>query len=535
MTARSEFILTRRGILVSATSLGMVSLLGGCGGVASGNGNILVIGIDAEPTSLTAAITSAGGPQLVSTKIFDGLLGYSADLKPVPRLALAWETAPDNLSLTLKLRPNVKWHDGKPFTSADVAFSVLEVWRKYHSRGRSTFANVTAVDTSDPLTAIIRLSKPAPYILSALASNESQVLPRHVYAGQDVLSHPANNAPIGNGPFRFVRWERGQFVQLERNPDYWDAGKPYLDGIIFRLLGDTAAQAAALETGEIQFTNQIAAGDIARVAKYPQIGLDNRDFALASSSLGLEFNLDLPKLRDVRLRRAIAHAIDGAFVLRNILYGEGEIATGPIPSNIVQFHSNDVPHYPFDPARAEALLDEAGLKRGRDGARLSFSLDPAPTGDRSIRLAEYIRGALDRVGIKVQLRSQDFAAFVKRAYTDRDFEVLLVGGQMGPDPAIGMQRFYWSKSFQKGVAFSNASHYSSPEADRLLESAQSEPDIEKRRALYADFQRLVQTDLPRIPLITNGLPVLTSKRLTTLPDNAEGIYGNFAELRLAAA
>jgi peptide/nickel transport system substrate-binding protein len=530
----SEFVLTRRGLLISTASVGMLSLLRACG-VSTDTANTLVIGIEAEPTSLTAAITSAGGPQYVSTKIFDGLLSYTPDLKPMPRLALSWETAPDNLSLTLKLRPGVKWHDGKPFTSADIAYSVLEVWKKYHSRGRSTYANVTAVDTPDPLTAIIRLSKPAPYILNALASNESQVVPRHIYAGKEVLSNPANNAPIGTGPFRFTRWERGQFIQLERNPDYWDAGKPHLDGIIFRLLGDSAAQAAGLETGEIQFTNLVAAGDVARVAGYPQINLDDRDFALSSSSLGLEFNLDLPKLQDVRLRRAIAHAIDGQFVLRNILYGEGEIATGPIPSNIRQFYSADVPHYPFDPGRAESLLDEAGLKHGRDGTRLSFSLDPAPTSDRSIRLGEYIRGALGQIGIKVQLRSQDFAAFVKRAYTDRDFEVLLVGGQMGPDPAIGMQRFYWSKSFQKGVAFSNASHYASPESDRLLETAQAEPDLEKRRALYADFQRLVQTDLPRIPLITNGLPLLTSKRLSPIPDDAEGIYGNFADLKLAPA
>jgi len=530
-----HLILTRRGILMSAAGLGALSLLEGCGGSGgAGAGNKLVIGLETEPTALTTAITSAGAVQFVSSKIFDGLLSYAPDLTPQPRLATAWETAADNLSLTLHLRPDVKWHDGKPFTSADVAYSVLEVWKKYHSRGRSTFANVTAVDTPDPQTAILRLSAPAPYILSALASNESQVVPRHLYQGKDVLGNPFNNAPVGTGPFKFVEWQRGQFITLVRNADYWDKGKPHLDGIVFRLIGDSASDAAALENGEIQFTTGIASGDVARVAKFPDIRFDERDYALQTSSLGLEFNLDVPKLRDVRLRQAIAHAIDGEFVKRNILNGRGEIATGPLPSNLVRFYTDDVPRYPFDRAKAEALLDAAGLHRGPGGVRLAFTLDPLPTGDQPIRLGDYVRAALEPIGIKVQLRSQDFASYVKRAYTDRDFEVLLGGGQMGPDPVIGTQRFYWSKSFKKGVAFSNASHYASPEVDRLLESAAAEPDEAKRRALYVQFQRVVQTDLPRIPLISYAQPILSRKHLTALPDTAEGIYGNFADLKLAA-
>ncbi|WP_206243917.1 ABC transporter substrate-binding protein [Novosphingobium terrae] len=527
-------ILNRRGVLVGAAGLGLLSLLEGCGGnkVAA---NTLIIGLETEPTSLTTAITSAGAVQFVSSKIFDGLLGYAHDLSPIPRLATAWETAADHLSITLHLRQGVKWHDGQPFTSADVAYSLLEVWKKYHSRGRATFANVVNVDTPDPQTAVLRLSRPSPAILHALASNESQVVPRHLYEGKDVLTNPANNAPVGTGPFKFVSWDRGQAVTLARNPDYWDAGKPHLDALVFRLITDASSQPPALETGEVQLCTGVAWGDVTRVSTFPGVAQDKLDHALQTSSLGLEFNLDLPKLRDVRLRQAIAHAIDNDFVKRNILFGRGEIATGPIPSNITQFYSKDVPLYPFDRHKAEALLDEAGLHRGPDGTRLSFILDPLPTTDLPTKMAQYMRAALEPIGIRVQLRSQDFAAFVKRAYTDRDFEVLLVGGQMGPDPAIGMQRFYWSKSFKKGVAFSNASHYASPEADRLLEAAQSEPDQAKRRALYADFQRLVQTDLPRIPLISYSTPVLTRTRLSPLPDTAEGIYGNFADLKLAPA
>ncbi|MCE7796154.1 ABC transporter substrate-binding protein [Sphingobium sufflavum] len=537
MTRDPRHAISRRALLAAGGVLLTLPLLEACagGGAGGADADTLIVGITADPTTLTAATTSAGTAQTVSTKIFDGLLGYATDLKPVPRLAQSWQLNADNRELTLKLRPGVKWHDGRDFTSADVAFSALKVWRVYHSRGRSTFANLVAVDTPDPLTAVLRFSKPTPYIVSALASNESQVIPRHVYEGQDILSNPANIKPVGTGPFRFVEWERGQYVRLERNPDYWDEGKPRLSGIIFRVLGDSASHAVALETGEIHFTNAIAPGDRNRIAKLANVRVDERNYGLVTSASGLEFNLDLPKLQDVRVRRAIAHAIDRDFVLKNILYGDGVIDTGPIPAVYKAFHSDDVPLYPYDPAKATALLDEAGLKPDASGTRLSFILDPTPGTDRSIKLSEYIRSALAKVGIKVQLRNQDFATFVKRVYTDRDFEVVIAGGQVGPDPAIGVQRFFWSKNFQKGVAFSNASHYASPEADRFLEDAQTEIDPATRRALYAGFQKVVQTDLPRIPLFTSSSTVFYSARLSPMPDNAEGTFGNFGTLQLTPA
>jgi len=533
MTPENFLAMDRRTLLAGGVAIAALPFLAGCAAGTDGAvGDTLVVGISADPTSLTSAMTSAGTATTVSTKIFDGLVGYSRDLKPEPRLAKSWQLSEDQRSLTLNLREGVKWHDGQPFNSGDVAYSALDIWRKYHSRGRATFANLVSVDTPDPLTAILQFSQPAPYILSALASNESQVVPRHLYADRDVLTNPANNRPVGTGPFRFVQWERGQYLRLERNPDYWDQGKPHFATLIFRILGDSASHAAALETGEVHFTSGIAAGDWDRISKLPNVRVDNRNFGLATAASGLEFNLDLPKLRDVRVRRAVAHALDLDFVLKTILYGNGQIDTGPIPAVYKEFYSADVPRYPYDLDKARALLDEAGFTPDAKGIRLSFTLDPTPSGDRSNRVAEYIRSALAKVGIQVRLRNQDFATFVKRVYTDRDFEVIIAGGQMGPDPVIGVQRFFWSKNFQKGVAFSNASHYASPEADRYLERAQVEIDPEKRRALYAQFQRVTQTDLPRVPLFTSSGAIFHSARLTPLDDNGEGIFGNFANLKI---
>lgn len=522
--------LTRRVVLGAGAAFVTLPLLEACHG-AGGGGTTLIVAVTSEPNMLTSAFSSAGPAQMISPKIFDGLLGYSRDLQPLPRLAVEWHFTDNDRELTLKLRPGVRWHDGKPFTSADVAYSALQVWKIYHSRGRMTFANLVAVDMPDPLTAVFRFSDPAPYVINAFAANESQVLPRHLYEGRDVLSHPANIAPVGVGPFRFAEWQRGQFIRLERNPNYWDHGKPHLDGVIFRLMGDSAAETAALETGEIHVTQNVSPGDYDRVAALSGVRWDKRLFALITSGSGLEFNLDVPKLQDVRVRRAVAYAIDKSFILANVLHGVGVVDEGPISSIYKDFYTPAPPHYPFDPAKASALLDEAGLRPDARGVRLGFRLAPTPGTTISSRTADYIRSALGKVGIEVRIENNDFPTFVRRVYTDRDFEVILAGGQMGPDPVIGTQRWYWSKSFKPGVAFSNGSHYRNPEADRLLESAQREVDPVKRRALYAGFSQVVMADLPRIPLYSGGLTLFQSARVSPMPDAADGLWGTFSEVK----
>src|SRR6266478_2963303 len=209
-------------------------------------GGTLTIVQGAEPATLVSAVNTSTFIGTVSTKIHEGLLDYDFDLKPRPVLAESWTVSPDGKTYTFKLRRGVTWHDGKPFTSADVKFSLEEIWKKLHPRGRVTFNKVIAVDTPDASTVVIRLSDPTPMMLAAFSSYESQVLPKHVYEGKDFTTHPALNAPIGTGPFVFKEWKKGDFIRLEKNPSYWDKGKPYLDAIVIRIIPDAAARAAAL-------------------------------------------------------------------------------------------------------------------------------------------------------------------------------------------------------------------------------------------------------------------------------------------------
>jgi peptide/nickel transport system substrate-binding protein len=530
--------ITRRRLIELGLAAGAVNIAGIPSGLAAEQpvrGGQLIVAQSPEPPILTSALTVAGPTQMVSGKIFDGLIEYDLDLNPKPKLAKSWTVSPDGLTITFALQPGVTWHDGAPFTSEDVAYSVLEIWKKFHSRGRSTFANVIAAETPDPLTVIWKLSQPAPYILNALPSVESQVLPKHLYAGTDVLTNPRNIAPIGTGPFRFVKWEKGAYIALERYPDYWDKPAPYLDKVIFRILPDAAERATALETGEVQVARgmNLTYSDIPRLAAIPDIELTRHNRTTLTGIAGFEFNLDRPYFKDVRVRQAFAHAIDRDFILKNIWFGYGQVATGPIPPSLVQFYTADVPTYPFDLHKAADLLDQAGFKPDANGIRLTITHDPAPTDEAFTRIGEYLRDALGKVGVKVNVRSQDFATFIRRVYTDRDFDTIAFQGNAGLDPAISVQRLYWSKNFQPGVAFSNGSHYSSPEADSLLERAQVEIDPLKRRDLYVKFQELVQTDLPRIPLIAPDDIVLTQKRVRQLITTGDDTAGSFSETYLA--
>ncbi len=174
-------------------------------------------------------------------------------LKIQPALAESWDVARDGLSVTFKLRPNVKWHDGKPLTSADVAYSLLEINGKYNSLANANFKIVERIDTPDPLTVIIRLKAPDPAFFPTAFIDGARILPKHIYEGSDPRTNPANFAPIGTGPFKFKEWVRGSHLTFERNPDYYEADKVYLDRVVYQVMPEASARQLALERGDVDY------------------------------------------------------------------------------------------------------------------------------------------------------------------------------------------------------------------------------------------------------------------------------------------
>jgi peptide/nickel transport system substrate-binding protein len=496
-------------------------------------GGTLTVVQPIEPPALVSAVNTSTYLGTVSTKIFEGLVEYDDKLKPRPALAESWSISADGKTYTFRLRKGVKWHDGIDFTAADVQFSLMEVWKKVHGRGRSTYDKVVSVTTPDPYTVVVQLSVPSPTIMSALSSYESQVIPKHIYGNGDISTNPALNAPIGTGPFKFVEWKKGEYIRLARNPDYWDKPKPYLDEIIFRVIPDGSARAASLESGEtlLGVFNPVPLADVARISKVPDLSVDSNGYAMLSPMYLMEFNLGRERFRDRKVRQAIAYAIDKSFIVKNVWYGVGKPATGPIASTSPYYTTKDVPQYPFSVDTAKKLLDEAGLAASSDGTRFSMTLDSLRDPE-TLRTAEYVKQALKRVGIQVELRNHDLGTFIRQVYGEYDFDMTLNFFSLLSDPTLGMERLYVSSNIRKGTPFSNGSQYRSEQMDSLLNQARIENDPEKRMQEFHDVQRLVQQDLPIINVLEIQFLSVINKKVKGYNVSGEGPYASFKEVYL---
>jgi peptide/nickel transport system substrate-binding protein len=500
---------------------------------AASHDRVVSMLVDPEPTTLVALTNSADPTMLVSGKINEGLLSYDFDLNPTPQLAVSWLPDPSGLAITFQLRANVNWHDGRPFSSKDVAFSLMML-KQFHPRGRSTFANLLEVETPDPLTAIVRLSRPAPALIHALAGAESPMLPSHRYENRDPLSSVNETAPIGTGPYIFREWVKGSHVALDRNPSYWNNPLPRIDGLLIRFIGKAAERVAAIENGSIDIApaTPVPVADLKRLSQAQDLSFETNGYGYTNQIVRLEFNLDHPIFGKYAVRRAIAHAIDRANLVATAWDGYGKVALGPISPDLKPYGTEPLLVPEMDHGEADRWLDAAGFPRNSDGSRFSIDLDFVPAGDGYQRTAEGVAGALGEIGIIVSVRMQNFAAYVRRLYTDRDFAFAITRSNNMFDPSVGVQRIYWSRNFRKGVPFSNGSHYASNEADALLEKAAVESDLAKRRDMFLAFQNLVINDLPDISLLAPTQITIVNRRIRNHTISADGPNANFAEIAI---
>jgi peptide/nickel transport system substrate-binding protein len=280
----------------------------------------------------------------------------------------------------------------------------------------------------------------------------------------------------------------------------------------------------------VQYGTQyiVPLNDVARLAKLPNLAVTTDGYEYNTSVNYFEFNLRRPALQDVRVRRAIAQAIDKDFLVKNVWFGYAKAATSPITDKQADFHSDDVPLYPYDPKQAEALLEEAGLKRGADGVRLRLTLDYSPSGDMYRQTADYVKQALATIGIQTTIRNQDNPTYLRRVWSEYDFDLNIYSASNIADPVIGIQRLFSSQAIQPGVPYSNGSGYASPAMDRLLAAGQIEKDPAARHAIYGDMQRLAMTDLPSFALVYSRWITIHDKKVKGLNTTGLGPYENFA-------
>ncbi|MEH2549819.1 peptide/nickel transport system substrate-binding protein [Bradyrhizobium sp. AZCC 2262] len=490
-------------------------------------GGTLVVALEPEPSRLYLSSQTA---VIVQSQIYDTLVTLDDDFKPRPRLAERWDISPDGKTITFHLRQDVKWHDGKPFTSADVAYSILELNKKHHSRGLTNFGAITAIDTPDAHTAVFRLSAPSLALWAAFGGDNATIVPKHLWEGTDPFTNAWINKPVGTGPFIFKEWMRGDHITLERNPDYWEKGKPHLDRILFRVIPDAGARAAGLETGQVHYVpvTPVPLSDVDRLRKLQNIEIVTYGFGTFAPMYLFDFNLEKPVFKDIRVRQAFAHAIDKKALAAVAWYGFAKPASTPVPSVQKQFFATDTQQYAYDPAKAERLLDEAGYKRGKDGVRFRITHLPVAYGEDFRRSAEFIRQQLKRVGIEEEIVNYDLAGWLRKVFAERDFDTMTAYYAANADPQIGVHRRFWSKTFNR-ASWTNGSGYQNPEMDKVIEASHAEADPVKRAELLREFQRIAQRDLPSITLLEVSLFGVKLKRLHGLDTGPDGVYGSYKD------
>jgi peptide/nickel transport system substrate-binding protein len=467
-------------------------------------GGTLVAVASGDPAHLNSAITTAGGAHIVAGSLYDGLVELDSAGRPVPGLAERWEVRDGGRTYVFHLRPGVRWHDGSPFTSADVTYTFTEMLLKYSARAKAGLAPVLAgIDAPDSATVVFRFKAPYAPLLQRLTVDETPILPRHLYAGTDPLTSPYNRRPVGTGPFRFVEWVPGDRIVYARNPRYFVPDRPRVERLVWRILPNATAAAIALERGEVDYLGGVEGPQLARLRRARGVALGRHP---AGAGGGWCVNTLVPNLRraplnDARVRRALGLAIDRAFLAERVYAGTAHAAHGPFHTGL-DATDRVPPPLPYDSARAARLLDSAGLTAHGAGPRLRLRFTYGAPGFST--LAEALRDQLARVGVELALEPMDFNAAVEKVYVAQDFDLGVASYCNGADPDIGVKRVYDSRNVAP-IPFANGAGYANQLVDSLFDAAAGTLDAAQRRALYGRAQRILLDDVPYLWLVeTDG-------------------------------
>ncbi len=469
------------------------------------DGDALVENIEAEPAHLNIVLATADAhSNYIGQYIFDTLLLVDNDtLQMKANLATKWEVSDDHLHYTFFLRNDAKFTDGVPLTAKDVKATIDLILDPLHDTAdrRNYFQDIDTVDVIDDYT--VRFNMKRPYFRHLLELGELNVYPAHIYMQGDLNKHPNNRNPIGSGPYKFDSWETGRQIVLVRNDNYWGQ-KPRLAKRVFKMIKDDNAAFQALERHDTDIQD-IPAEQWERKTKTAKFEKEFQKLELDSPVPGylsrfnfLGWNTRQPQLSDKRVRQALCMLFDRQQIIDQVFYGHGVVATTDVYYKAPESNKNLKP-WPFDPARAKALLDEAGWKdtdsdgiRDKDGVKLEFELSYADAVPEYDQLGAVYQEELRRAGVHMTLNPSEWATFQQRVH-DRKFDACMLSWLMTPF-YDGYQLWHSSQA----EAGSNFSGFVNTEADKLMEDARIEFDEAKRKVLNDRLQEILHEEQPYV-------------------------------------
>jgi len=475
------------------------------------NGDALVVGTIGEPSNLIPILASDSSSHDVAGNVFNGLVKYDKNLDLVGDLAESWRVSSDGLTITFALRKGVKWHDGTEFTSRDVLYTYrVTIDPKTPTAYAEDFKQVKTAEAPDRYTFRVTYGKP---FAPALASWGMGILPAHLLEGKDITKSELSRHPIGTGPYRFKEWVAGQKLVLDAFPDYFE-GRPYIDRYVYRIIPDTSTMYLELKAGGLDMMG-LTPVQYARQTDTPEFRARFNKFRYpASAYTYLGYNLRNPLFADRRVRQAIACAISKDEIIHGVLLGLGQVAHGPFKPG-TWAHNPGVRDFGYDPARAKALLAEAGWRETgpdgilmKDGKPFSFTILTNQGNDQRLKTAQIIQRRLAKVGIEVKIRVLEWASLLTNFIDKRNFDALIMGWTIPQDPDI-FDVWHSSKTGPKELNFIG---FRNAEVDRLIEEGRRTFDQEKRRRCYWRIQEILAQEQPYTFLfVPDALPVVNAR------------------------
>jgi peptide/nickel transport system substrate-binding protein len=478
----------------------------------------LVMVVESSPTNLDPRVGLDAMSERIDSLIFDDLLSRGDDLNVAPGLAERWEI-PDPLTYIFHLHRGARFHDGRPLTSRDVKWTFDSLLQgKIRSTKTANYRFVDHIDAPDDFTVIFHLKEPDSPLLWNLSDGAIGIVP--FGSGDEVAQHP-----IGSGPFKFVRAETDREVVIERNDDYWGE-KAKLARVRFAVVPDETTEALELRkgSGDIVFNAFLTPDTIATLAHDPALTIER---ARGTRLAYLAFNLRDPILKDVRVRQAIAYALDRRPMIDYLWRGEAETARSVLPVQSWAY-DGDVPAYDHDPDKANRLLDAAGYT-AVNGVRFHITMKTSTDANTRLMVA-VMQQQLREVGIVLDIRSFEFATFFSDV-THGAFQMYglrWIGGNEDPD--IFEYAFDSAKFPPNGA---NRSFYSNPQLDALIDKARREVDPNVRKPLYAEVQQILAHDLPYIDLWYLDNVMVHTRRVRNITLDPAGNYGFLRTAELA--
>ncbi|MCD6526613.1 MAG: peptide-binding protein [Desulfuromonas sp.] len=489
-------------------------------------GDTIIMGTIGDASNLLPMLSTDASSSEVSGHIYNGLIRYDKDLNFEGDLAESWQVSDDGLEIVFHLRKGVTWHDGAPFTSADVLFTYqLLINPDTPTAYSERYKRVKEALAPDPYTFIVRYEQP---LASALISWGMGIHPKHLLEGKDIATSPLARHPIGTGPYLFAEWLPGEKIVLERNEHYFE-GAPNIKRILYRIIPDPTTMFLELQSGgldqmgltPLQYARQTEAPAFARrfnKYRYP---------AFAYTYLG--YNLKRPMFQDLRVRQALTYAINKQELVDGVLLGLGQAANGPYkpgswPNNTA------IKPYPYDVERAKQLLTEAGWidsdgdgVRDKNGQPLAFNIITNQGNDQRIKSGEIIQRRFQQVGVEVKLRVIEWASLLKEFIHPGNFDATIMGWTVPIDPdAYNV----WHSS-KTGPGELNFIGFKNARVDELLEQGRSTYDQAERKRLYDEFQQILAEELPYTFLfVPDALPVV-ARRFRGIEEAPSGIMHNF--------